>query len=87
MFQVNGVDVSKSSHEEAISVFQNAQEPIMVQVLRRSSNGKTPMAPDTHQVSGRILLPVDPPSDWAVAFDPTLNLSSTRMNKRYILFR
>ena len=31
------MDVSKSSHEEAIGVFQAAQEPILVQVLRRSS--------------------------------------------------
>lgn len=34
--QVNGIDVSKSSHEEAIGVFQSATEPIMVQVLRRA---------------------------------------------------
>ena len=34
--QVNGVDVSKSSHEEAIGVFQSASEPILVQMLRRA---------------------------------------------------
>ena len=35
-FQVNGVDVSECSHEEAVQRFLEAQEPIMVEVKRRS---------------------------------------------------
>ena len=34
-FQVNGRDVSQSSHEEAVEAFLQAQEPITVEVLRR----------------------------------------------------
>ncbi|KAM8974437.1 PDZ domain-containing RING finger protein 4 isoform 1-T1 [Pelodytes ibericus] len=33
--QVNGKDLSKASHEEAVEAFRNAKEPIVVQVLRR----------------------------------------------------
>ncbi|KOC59342.1 PDZ domain-containing protein 4 [Habropoda laboriosa] len=33
--QVNGQDVSNSSHEDAVRCFQSAQEPIIVEVLRR----------------------------------------------------
>lgn len=35
LFQVNGQDVSNSSHEDAVRCFQSAQEPIIVEVLRR----------------------------------------------------
>lgn len=37
-FQVNGQDVSNSSHEDAVRCFQSAQEPIIVEVLRRQPN-------------------------------------------------
>ncbi|XP_064102899.1 E3 ubiquitin-protein ligase PDZRN3-like isoform X2 [Macrobrachium nipponense] len=36
--KVNGIDVSGLSHSDAVQVFQDAQEPIMVQVLRRPQN-------------------------------------------------
>ena len=35
VIQVNGQDVSNSSHEDAVRCFQSAQEPIIVEVLRR----------------------------------------------------
>lgn len=35
-FQVNGRDVSQSTHEEAMEAFLQAQEPITVEVLRRN---------------------------------------------------
>ena len=35
MPQVNGQDVSRASHEDAVRAFQAAQEPIVVEVLRR----------------------------------------------------
>ncbi|XP_048357880.1 PDZ domain-containing RING finger protein 4 isoform X1 [Sphaerodactylus townsendi] len=34
--QVNGKDLSKATHEEAVEAFRNAKEPIVVQVLRRA---------------------------------------------------
>ncbi|CAL4066183.1 unnamed protein product, partial [Meganyctiphanes norvegica] len=36
--KVNGLDVTGLSHADAVRVFQDAQEPIMVQVLRRPHN-------------------------------------------------
>lgn len=35
-FQVNGKDVSNSSHDEALTAFLAAEEPIMIEVLRRA---------------------------------------------------
>ncbi|KAL3312351.1 E3 ubiquitin-protein ligase pdzrn3, partial [Cichlidogyrus casuarinus] len=35
---VNGVDVSNATHEETVQTFENASEPIMVQVSRRSTD-------------------------------------------------
>lgn len=40
VFQVNGQDLSKSSHEEAVEAFRTAQEPIVVEVLRRVNKNK-----------------------------------------------
>ncbi|XP_053319070.1 PDZ domain-containing RING finger protein 4 [Spea bombifrons] len=34
--QVNGKDLSKATHEEAVEALRNAKEPIVVQVLRRA---------------------------------------------------
>ncbi|KAK2727666.1 hypothetical protein QYM36_008226, partial [Artemia franciscana] len=42
LIMVNGHDVSNVSHEEAVKVFQEAQEPIMVEVSRRSSSPNDP---------------------------------------------
>lgn len=38
--QVNGKDLSKATHEEAVEAFRNAKEPIVVQVLRRAPNNR-----------------------------------------------
>ncbi|XP_051975583.1 PDZ domain-containing RING finger protein 4-like [Xyrauchen texanus] len=35
--QVNGRDLSRASHEEAVQAFRSAKDPIVVQVLRQSS--------------------------------------------------
>nr|XP_006825507.1 PREDICTED: E3 ubiquitin-protein ligase PDZRN3-like [Saccoglossus kowalevskii] len=40
IIQVNGKDLSRASHEEAVEAFRNASEPIIVQVLRRTSRTK-----------------------------------------------
>ncbi|KAJ8382830.1 hypothetical protein SKAU_G00036080 [Synaphobranchus kaupii] len=34
--QVNGKDISKATHEEAVEAFRSAKDPIVVQVLRRN---------------------------------------------------
>ncbi|XP_035280786.1 PDZ domain-containing RING finger protein 4-like isoform X1 [Anguilla anguilla] len=43
--QVNGKDISKATHEEAVEAFRSAKDPIVVQVLRRNpvsrSHGNT----------------------------------------------
>lgn len=39
--QVNGKDLSKATHEEAVEAFRNAKEPIVVQVLRRTPLSKS----------------------------------------------
>ncbi|KAG8439766.1 hypothetical protein GDO86_005799 [Hymenochirus boettgeri] len=38
--QVNGKDLSKATHEEAVEAFRNAKDPIVVQVLRRAPTNK-----------------------------------------------
>lgn len=38
--QVNGRDVSQSSHDEAVEAFLQAEEPITVEVLRRAQSPK-----------------------------------------------
>ncbi|XP_073476032.1 PDZ domain-containing RING finger protein 4 isoform X1 [Aquarana catesbeiana] len=38
--QVNGKDLSKATHEEAVQAFRNAKEPIVVQVLRRAPHNR-----------------------------------------------
>ncbi|XP_070559720.1 E3 ubiquitin-protein ligase PDZRN3-B-like isoform X2 [Ptychodera flava] len=40
IIQVNGKDLSRSTHEEAVEAFRNATEPIVVHVLRRTSRTK-----------------------------------------------
>ncbi|XP_076870185.1 E3 ubiquitin-protein ligase PDZRN3-B isoform X2 [Brachyhypopomus gauderio] len=42
---VNGKDLSKATHEQAVEAFRTAKEPIMVQVLRRVPRPK-PAGPD-----------------------------------------
>ncbi|XP_044612152.2 PDZ domain-containing RING finger protein 4 isoform X1 [Equus asinus] len=40
IIEVNGKDLSKATHEEAVEAFRNAKEPIVVQVLRRTPLSK-----------------------------------------------
>ena len=40
LLQVNGRDVSQSSHDEAVEAFLQAEEPITVEVLRRAQSPK-----------------------------------------------
>lgn len=38
--QVNGKDLSKATHDQAVEAFRTAKEPLMVQVLRRTPHPK-----------------------------------------------
>ncbi|CAK6958730.1 E3 ubiquitin-protein ligase PDZRN3-B isoform X1 [Scomber scombrus] len=40
IIEVNGKDLSKATHDQAVEAFRTAKEPIMVQVLRRDPNPK-----------------------------------------------
>uniref|UniRef100_A0A7N8YAD3 RING-type E3 ubiquitin transferase n=1 Tax=Mastacembelus armatus TaxID=205130 RepID=A0A7N8YAD3_9TELE len=42
--EVNGKDLSKATHDQAVEAFRTAKEPIMVQVLRRTPHAK-PVSP------------------------------------------
>ncbi|NWR83306.1 PZRN3 ligase, partial [Furnarius figulus] len=49
--QVNGKDLSKATHEQAVEAFKTAKEPIVVQVLRRTPRSKAfAPAPDCQLV-------------------------------------
>uniref|UniRef100_A0A8D2PMF2 PDZ domain-containing protein n=1 Tax=Zosterops lateralis melanops TaxID=1220523 RepID=A0A8D2PMF2_ZOSLA len=40
LYEVNGKDLSKATHEQAVEAFKTAKEPIVVQVLRRAPRTK-----------------------------------------------
>ena len=50
-FKVNGKDLSKATHDQAVEAFRTAKEPIMVQVLRRAPHPKLVSPPSDTQVS------------------------------------
>ncbi|XP_029287764.1 E3 ubiquitin-protein ligase PDZRN3-B isoform X3 [Cottoperca gobio] len=49
--QVNGKDLSKVTHDQAVEAFRTAKEPIMVQVLRRAPHPKVAGQAGDSQVS------------------------------------
>ncbi|MED6240446.1 PDZ domain-containing RING finger protein 4 [Ataeniobius toweri] len=40
MEQVNGKELSKSSHDETVEAFRAARDPVVVQVIRRTPSGR-----------------------------------------------
>ncbi|XP_014802378.1 PREDICTED: E3 ubiquitin-protein ligase PDZRN3 isoform X2 [Calidris pugnax] len=48
--QVNGKDLSKATHEQAVEAFKTAKEPIVVQVLRRTPRTKAFAPPHESQL-------------------------------------
>ncbi|XP_027496127.1 E3 ubiquitin-protein ligase PDZRN3 isoform X1 [Corapipo altera] len=51
IIEVNGKDLSKATHEQAVEAFKTAKEPIVVQVLRRTPRSKAfPPAHDSQLV-------------------------------------
>ncbi|XP_054640195.1 E3 ubiquitin-protein ligase PDZRN3-B isoform X3 [Dunckerocampus dactyliophorus] len=49
--QVNGKDLSKATHDQAVEAFRTAKDPIMVQVLRRAPLPKVVTPPSDTQLS------------------------------------
>ncbi|XP_023227429.1 E3 ubiquitin-protein ligase PDZRN3-like isoform X1 [Centruroides sculpturatus] len=70
--QVNGQDLSKASHEEAIEAFRQAKEPILVEVLRRSSP-KPGMTESSHLQSPNCC-DITTQTEWSGNWDPLLPL-------------
>ncbi|XP_059186135.1 E3 ubiquitin-protein ligase PDZRN3-B isoform X2 [Centropristis striata] len=51
IIEVNGKDLSKATHDQAVEAFRTAKEPIMVQVLRRAPHPKAVSPAADTQVS------------------------------------
>lgn len=51
IIEVNGKDLSKATHDQAVEAFRTAKEPIMVQVLRRAPHPKVASPAADTQVS------------------------------------
>ncbi|KAI6079154.1 PDZ domain-containing RING finger protein 4 isoform X2 [Aix galericulata] len=68
---VNGKDLSKATHEEAVEAFRNAKEPIVVQVLRRAPISKA------HSSSQDVRL-VDACTQTDITFEHIMALAKLR---------
>ncbi|XP_054640193.1 E3 ubiquitin-protein ligase PDZRN3-B isoform X1 [Dunckerocampus dactyliophorus] len=51
IIEVNGKDLSKATHDQAVEAFRTAKDPIMVQVLRRAPLPKVVTPPSDTQLS------------------------------------
>ncbi|XP_067420300.1 PDZ domain-containing RING finger protein 4 [Emydura macquarii macquarii] len=71
IIEVNGKDLSKATHEEAVEAFRNAKEPIVVQVLRRAPINKT------HGSSQDVQL-VDASTQTDITFEHIMALAKLR---------
>ncbi|XP_074840180.1 PDZ domain-containing RING finger protein 4 isoform X2 [Carettochelys insculpta] len=71
IIEVNGKDLSKATHEEAVEAFRNAKEPIVVQVLRRAPISKI------HGSSQDVQL-VDASTQTDITFEHIMALAKLR---------
>ncbi|XP_063998260.1 PDZ domain-containing RING finger protein 4 isoform X2 [Pogoniulus pusillus] len=71
IIEVNGKDLSKATHEEAVEAFRNAKEPIVVQVLRRAPVNKA------HGSSQDVRL-VDASTQTDITFEHIMALAKIR---------
>ncbi|XP_062423400.1 PDZ domain-containing RING finger protein 4 [Rhea pennata] len=71
IIEVNGKDLSKATHEEAVEAFRNAKEPIVVQVLRRAPVSKA------HGSSQDVRL-VDASTQTDITFEHIMALAKLR---------
>ncbi len=89
--QVNGQDLSRSTHEDAVEAFRTAKEPIVVEVLRRvtkPSKMKTqppsPPSPTMVTVATQTDDFIDDPIYWDTVFrtpSPPPNLCTFNGNE------
>ncbi|XP_077026693.1 PDZ domain-containing RING finger protein 4 isoform X2 [Tamandua tetradactyla] len=70
--QVNGKDLSKATHEEAVEAFRNAKVPIVVQVLRRA-----PVPQPAHGVGPELQL-TDASTQTDVTFQHVMALAKLK---------
>ncbi|XP_046923034.1 PDZ domain-containing RING finger protein 4 isoform X2 [Lynx rufus] len=70
--QVNGKDLSKATHEEAVEAFRNAKEPIVVQVLRR-----TPLSKPAYGMAPEVQL-MDASTQTDITFEHIMALAKLR---------
>lgn len=71
-FQVNGKDLSKATHEEAVEAFRTAKEPIVVQVLRR-----TPLSRPTYGMAPEVQL-MNASTQTDITFEHIMALAKLR---------
>ncbi|XP_053912287.1 PDZ domain-containing RING finger protein 4 isoform X2 [Cuculus canorus] len=71
IIEVNGKDLSKATHEEAVEAFRNAKDPIVVQVLRRAPISKA------HGSSQDVQL-VDVSTQTDITFEHIMALAKLR---------
>lgn len=71
LLQVNGKDLSRASHEEAVQAFRTAKDPIVVQVLRRQP-------PSLSQVSSQDVQLVDVCTQTDITFEHIMALAKLR---------
>ncbi|XP_063053572.1 PDZ domain-containing RING finger protein 4 [Engraulis encrasicolus] len=70
--QVNGKDLSRASHEEAVEAFRSAKDPIVVQVLRRNP------VPRGHGGAGQDVQLVDVCTQTEITFEHIMALAKLR---------
>lgn len=72
ILQVNGQDLSQSSHEEAVEAFRTAKEPIVVEVLRRVTKNST-SGTTNHRMKSQTTAPTVPMVSTATQTDDYLD--------------
>ncbi|XP_020043745.2 PDZ domain-containing RING finger protein 4 isoform X1 [Castor canadensis] len=72
IIEVNGKDLSKATHEEAVEAFRNAKEPIVVQVLRR-----TPLSRPTYGTVPEVQL-MNASTQTDITFEHIMALAKLR---------
>ncbi|XP_032501653.1 PDZ domain-containing RING finger protein 4 isoform X1 [Phocoena sinus] len=72
IIEVNGKDLSKATHEEAVEAFRNAKEPIVVQVLRR-----TPLSKPAYGTAPEVRL-VNASTQTDITFEHIMALAKLR---------
>ncbi|XP_055795461.1 PDZ domain-containing RING finger protein 4-like isoform X4 [Salvelinus fontinalis] len=74
--QVNGKDLSKASHDEAVEAFRSAKDPIVVQVLRRNTAGRGGHVGSTQEVG--VVDVVDMCTQTDITFEHIMALAKLR---------